>query len=115
MTMSGDGFQFEHGRDQELGLGLVGIDVISDGHSEQEREVAGLPCTAVTTGAGAIFTAGPCGPRSSCAQAHVENRRSALARRIFIAYPSFLESDADVRPLKGLVDVEAYGIAKAMP
>src|SRR5271157_2182107 len=49
--------------------------------------VADFPCTAVTTGAGAIFTAGPCGPcgpRSSCAQAHAENRRSALARRIFI-------------------------------
>src|SRR5438445_6129845 len=46
--------------------------------------VAGLPCTAVTTGAGAIFTAGPCGPRSSWAQAHAEIRRSALARRIFI-------------------------------
>src|SRR6266404_8840384 len=50
--------------------------------------VAGLPWTTVTTGAGAIFTAGPCGPRSSCAQAHAENRKSALARRIFIDYPA---------------------------
>src|SRR5208282_3558685 len=63
--------------------------------------VAGLPCTAVATGAGAIFTAGPCGPRSSCAQAHAANRRSALARRIFIGLPPLLESDADVQPLKG--------------
>src|ERR1700686_5207800 len=50
--------------------------------------VAGLACTAATTGAGAIFTAGPCGPRSSCAQVHTENNRSALARRIFIGYPA---------------------------
>src|ERR1700736_6725993 len=50
--------------------------------------VAGLPCTTVTTGAGAIFTTGPCGPRSSCAQAHAEIRRSALARSIFIGYPT---------------------------
>src|SRR5208282_3773574 len=56
--------------------------------------VADLPCTAVTTGAGAIFTAGPCGPcgpRSSCAQAHAENRKSALARSIFIGYPQRLK------------------------
>src|SRR6267378_6969581 len=50
--------------------------------------VAGLPCTTVMTGAGAIFTAGPCGPRSSCAQAHAEIRRNALARSIFIGYPA---------------------------
>src|SRR6266404_3382030 len=50
--------------------------------------VAGLPCTAVTSGAGAIFTTGPCGPRSSCAQAHAENRKSALARSMFIDYPA---------------------------
>src|SRR5882762_6144371 len=47
--------------------------------------VAGLPCITVTTGAGAIFTAAACGPRSSCAQAHSGIRRSALARRIFIS------------------------------
>src|SRR5208283_4221180 len=48
--------------------------------------VAALPCATLTTGAGAIFTAGPCGPRSSCGQAHAENRKSALARSIFIGY-----------------------------
>src|ERR1700716_1977832 len=48
--------------------------------------VAGFPWTTVTTGAGAIFTAGPCGPRSSWVQAHAENRRSTLARSIFIGY-----------------------------
>src|ERR1700716_4623412 len=47
--------------------------------------VAGLPWTTVTTGAGAIFTAGPCGPRPSCAQAHAEIRKSALTRSIFIS------------------------------
>src|SRR5271169_2660265 len=46
--------------------------------------VAGFPCMAVTTGAGAIFTAGPCGPTSSCAEAHAESKTRALARRIFI-------------------------------
>src|SRR6266478_5795076 len=50
--------------------------------------VAGLPCTTVTTGAGAIFTAGPCGPRSSWAQAHAEISRSAVVRSIFIGYPA---------------------------
>src|SRR5271166_1397141 len=53
--------------------------------TRNKREtVAALPWTAVTTGAGAIFTAGPCGPRSSCAQAQAANRRIVLARRIFI-------------------------------
>src|SRR5260370_19945722 len=46
--------------------------------------VAGLPCLTVTTGAGAIFTARPRGARSSCVHAGAENRRRALARRIFI-------------------------------
>src|SRR6266404_3441510 len=50
--------------------------------------VAGLPCTAVKTGAGAVFTAGPCGPRSSCAPAHAEIKKSALASSIFIGYPA---------------------------
>src|SRR6202158_6520497 len=50
--------------------------------------VAGLPVTTCATGAGAIFTAGPCGPRSSCAQAHAGIRESAIARSIFIGYPA---------------------------
>src|SRR5437879_12753669 len=58
--------------------------------------VAGLPCTAVTTGAGAIFTTGPCGPRSSCGQTDAEIRRSALARSIIIDYPAPAYSNSEV-------------------
>jgi len=46
--------------------------------------VAGFPCTMVRTGAGAIFTAGPCGPNSSCAEAQADIIKSALARIIFM-------------------------------
>src|ERR1700675_3429465 len=76
--------------------------------------VADLPCTAVTTGAGAIFTAGPCGPRSSCAQAHAENRKSALARSIFIGNPP-LKPDGHVQPLKGHLILKPAASLKRCP
>src|SRR5208282_1709617 len=34
----GGGFDLEHGRDEEFGLGLIGVDVVSVGHAEQERD-----------------------------------------------------------------------------
>src|SRR5216683_7112196 len=73
---------------------------------KESGTVTGLPCLTVMTGAGAIFTAGPCGARSSCAQDGAENRRSALARRIFIGYP---------QRLKAACVSGSNGMAEAMP
>src|SRR5208337_2585535 len=75
--------------------------------------VAGLPCTTVTTGAGAIFTAGPCGPRSSCA--HAENRRSALAASIFIGYPCSRRLRGETQPLKGRFILKLTASLKRCP
>src|SRR5208282_3959028 len=110
----GRGFDLEHGRDEEFGLGLIGVDVVSVGHPEQERDRSRFTLdSGYDRGGGHLYGWSLRAQVVLCPSPGGEQEDRACEKNFHWTDRAW--NRMPTSSPKGAFDFEAAGIAKGMP